>query len=189
MISTQARRIRAVLDRPDRNDAVAAWLAQLEEALVAEIALDDETIGMLVSDGRPHWGVRTPEDARAYIDFWSRLVTQHDDPRLQAACADVIYLLGGASRACEALAMFVTAVERRPELFVEYAGDFSEVAKQCGRSQQLDFELAKVRFFAALVDRGELEESDLRDAVREILATYDGEPSLRNRLTMIARGS
>ena len=189
MTSPQARLISAILQMPDRHAAVAAWLASLQAALDAEPALDEETVRLLVDHARPRWGVRTPDDAHRYVTFWSWLVARHDDARLRAANADVIYLLGGASRSCEALATFVAAVFHRPEIFIEYAGDFGGVAKQCGHSQQIDFELAKIAYYASLVDRGELEEADLREAVREILASYGDDKDLRNRLQAIARGS
>jgi hypothetical protein len=174
---------------PDRRGNVATWLATLNTALDAESPLDDETVRLLVDHARPRWGVRTPDDASAYVAFWSRLVARHDDPRLQAASADVIYLLGGPSRSCEALAIVVAAIFRRPEIFIDYAGDFGDVAKQCGRSQQVDFELAKIAYYSALVDRGEMDDADLRDAVREILATHGDDEDLRNRLRLIAHSS
>lgn len=189
MTSPQARRIHAILDARDRNAAVASWAARLEAALAAELALEDDTVRMLVDSGRPRWGVRTPDDASTYVALWSRLVARHDDPRLQAANADVVYLLGGPSRSCEALAMFVAAVARRPEVFIAYAADFGEVAKQCGRAQEIDFELAKITYYAALVDRSEMDDAGLRDAVGEILAMYGDDPDLRSRLRAIAHGS
>src|SRR5262245_4971149 len=141
MTSSQARRVGALLRRSDRHAAVEKWLASLEAALRAESTFDDETVRLLIEHARPRWGVRTPEDATAYVAFWSRLVAQHDDPRLQAANADVVYLLGGPERSCEALAIFVAAVFRSPDIFVDYAANFGDVAKQCGRSQEVDFEL------------------------------------------------
>mgnify|MGYP000724042749 CR=1 FL=1 len=187
MTSPQANRILAVLNEHDRSAPVAPWLARLESVLT-EPTLDQESVRALVDRGRPRWGVRDDDDASAYLAFWSRLVARYDEPRLQAASADVVYLLGGPSRSCTALAIFLAAVARDPEVFVEYSGDFVEVAKECGRVQQVDFEVAKIRFYAALVDRGELDADDLRDAVREILATYGDEPELRSRLRAIAHG-
>jgi hypothetical protein len=187
MISPQASRTLAVLDEQDRSAPVAPWLARLEAALT-ERTLDDDCVRMLVDRARPRWGVRGGEDASAYVAFWSRLVARYDQPRLQAANADVVYLLGGPSRSCEALAIFVAAVARLPEVFVEYSGDFVEVAKGCGRAQQIEFEVAKIRFYAALVDRGQLDEGELRDSVHELLATYADEPDLRSRLRAIAHG-
>jgi hypothetical protein len=82
----------------------------------------------------------------------------------------------------------VAAVARCPEVFVEYSGNFVEVATECGRAQQVELEVAKIRFYAALVDRGEMDDVDLRDAVREILATYGEAPDLRSQLHAIAHG-
>jgi hypothetical protein len=95
-------------------------------------------------------------------------------------------LLGGPSRSCEALEIFLAAVARRPEVFVEYSGNFVDVAKECGRAQQIEFELGKITFYGALVDRGEMDDVELRDAVREVLTTYGDDPELRSRLRAIA---
>lgn len=187
MTSPQASRILAVLDEHDRSAAVAPWLARLQSVLT-EPTLDQDSVRVLIDRGRPRWGVRNVDDASAYLAFWSWLLARYDEPYLQAANADVVYLLGGPSRSCEALAIFLAAVARRPEVFVEYSGNFVEVAKECGRAQQLEFELAKIRFYASLVDRGEMDDVDLRDAVREILATYGDAPELRSRLRAIAHG-
>jgi hypothetical protein len=187
MTSPQASRILAVVSERDRSTPVAPWLARLDVVLT-EPALDQDSIRLLIDRARPRWGVRSDDDASAYLAFWSRLVARFDEPHLQAANADVVYLLGGPSRSCEALAIFLAAVTRCPEVFVEYSGNFVEVAKECGRAQQLDIEVAKIRFYAALVDRGEMDDVDLRDAVRQILATYGDDPELRSRLRAIAHG-
>jgi hypothetical protein len=187
MTSPQANRILAILNEHDRSAPVAPWLARLE-SVFTEPTLDQDSMRALIDRGRPRWGVRSDEDAIAYLAFWSRLVARYDEPRLQAARADVVYLLGGPSRSCEALAIFLAAVARDPEVFVEYSGNFVEAAKECGRAQQVDFEVAKIRFYAALVDRGEMDDVELRDAVRDILATYGDDPELRSRLRAIAHG-
>jgi hypothetical protein len=163
-------------------DNVRGWLARLCDAIAGEPVLDGETIDDLVSRGRPRWGVRSGDDAAAYVAFWADLTRRHDDPRLAAAYADVLHLLGGPERACEALGAFLTAVRREPRLFIEYAGDFSELAERCGPEAALDFELAKVAYYARRVDHGEMDVEELQDAVHDVLARYANAPRVRERV-------
>ncbi len=129
-MSAVARRVAAVLAARDPAD-VRGWLARLGAALAGEAALDRETVDDLVARGRPRWGVRSDDDAAAYVAFWADLVRRHPEPRLLAAYADVLHLLGGPARACEALGVFCDAVRRDPPVFIEYSGDFSELPERC----------------------------------------------------------
>ncbi len=185
-MSAQSRRIAAVLASKDDAD-IRGWLAGLGAALAGEATLDRETIDDLVSRGRPRWGVRTPDDGAAYIELWADLVRRYPDPRLIAGYSDVLYLLGGRERACEALRVFFDAVRRDPSVFIEYSADFSELAPQCGPGAELELELAKIAFYAYLVDKGEMDVEELQASVHELLAQYRDEPRVRGRLDEIAQ--
>jgi hypothetical protein len=185
-MSTQSRRIAAVLASKDDAD-IRGWLARLGVALAGEATLDRETISDLVDRGRPRWGVRTPDDGAAYIELWADLVRRHPDPRLIAGYSDVLYLLGGRERACEALAVFFDAVRRDPSVFIEYSADFSDLATQCGPDAELEFELATIAFYAYGVDKGELDVEELQESVHELLARCPDEPRVRARLFEIAQ--
>lgn len=187
-MSPQAQRVAQVLGARE-PDNIRGWLARLGAAIAGEPALDGDTVDDLVARGRPRWGVRSSDDAAAYVAFWADLARRHDDPRLAAAYADVLHLLGGAERACEALGAFVAAVRREPRLFIEYAGDFSELAERCGPEAALDFELARTAYYARRVDDGEMDVEELQEAVREVLARYSDAPEVRERLFEIARRS
>jgi hypothetical protein len=187
-VSAQAERIAAVLAARDDND-IRGWLARLSTVLANEPRLERETIADLVARARPRWGVRSDDDAAAYLSSWADLVKRHDDPALAAAYSDVLHLLGGRDRACEALGIFVEAVRRDPLLFVEYAGDFSELPERCGPGAALDFELSKIAYYARRVDDGAMDLEELQDAVHEVLARYGDAPSIRERLFKIARRS
>lgn len=150
-MTAQAQRVAAVLAARDPEN-LRPWLAHMAVVLASEPALERETIDDLVARGRPRWGVRSEEDATAYVVFWTNLTQRYKDPRIAAAYSDVLHLLGGPKRACEALGVFVEAVHRDPSLFIEYAGDFSELANRCGAAAALDFELAKIAYYARQVD-------------------------------------
>lgn len=184
-MTAQAQRIAAML--ASRPPDVRDWLARLAAALAAEPRLEDGVIDDLVARARPRWGVRSADDAAAYVAFWRDLVQHHDDPRLLAAYSDVLYLLGGPERAYEALRLFVDAVRRYPLVFIEYAGDFSEVAERCGPAAALDFDLAKIAFYARRVDDGGMEAAELQDEVHRVLTLYREVPDVRERLFEIAR--
>lgn len=187
-MTAQSRQIAAVL--ADKDDAdVRGWLARLGAALAKEPTLDRETIDDLVSRGRPRWGVRSSEDAAAYVAFWADLARRDADPRIAAAYADVLHLLGGPERACEALGVFLDAVRRDPSVFVEYSGDFSELPARCGPAAALEFELAKIAFYADGVDKDEVDLETLQEAVHEVLARHGNDPGVRARLFEIARRS
>jgi hypothetical protein len=115
-MSSQSRRIAAVLASKDGSD-LRGWLARLGVALAGEATLDRETISDLVDRGRPRWGVRTRDDGAAYVELWADLVRRYPDPRLIAGYSDVLYLLGGRERACEALTVFFEAVRRDPPVY------------------------------------------------------------------------
>lgn len=181
MRSLQATRISRILGTHG-GAGVDGWLSSLETALDDEPALDDDTIGSVVARAHPRWGVRANHDATTYLAFWTRLAARHDDPRIVAAYADVLCLLGGAKRRCEALKLFVTAVARNPAVFVEYSGDFYDLAQRCGPAQQLDFELAKVAFYAYCVERGEMNSDDLGEELSEIFSTFGDDARLQDRL-------
>jgi hypothetical protein len=186
-MSAQAQRIAAVLASKD-SAGIAGWLARLAASLDGEPTLDRETISDLVSRGRPRWGVRSSEDAAAYLAFWADLVRRHPDPRIAAAYSDVLHLLGGHERACEALRVFLDAARRDPSVFIEYSGDFSEIPPQCGPAAELDFELATVAYYAHCVDEGEMDAAELQESVHELLARHGDDPAVRARLFEIARG-
>lgn len=187
-MSAQSRRIAAVLASKDNAD-IRGWLARLGALLAGESALDREAISDLVSRGRPRWGVRSSEDAAAYVSFWADLTRRYPDPRIAAAYSDVLHLLGGHERACEALRVFLDAVRRDPSVFIEYSGDFSELPSQCGPAAELDFELATIAYYAYLVDKGEMDVEELQEAVHEVLARHGADPAVRARLFEIARTS
>jgi hypothetical protein len=187
-MSAQSRRIAAVLAGKDNAD-IRGWLARLDASLTGEHALDRETISDLVSRGRPRWGVGSSEDAAAYIALWADLTRRYPDPRIAAAYSDVLHLLGGHERACEALRVFLDAVRRDPSVFIEYSGDFSELPSQCGPAAELDFELATIAYYAYLVDKGEMDVEELQEAVHEVLARHGADPAVRTRLFEIARTS
>jgi hypothetical protein len=187
-MSAQSQRIAAVLASKDKAD-IPGWLARLGASLAGEPALDRETISDLVSRGRPRWGVRASEDAAAYVAFWADLMQRHPDPRIAAAYSDVLHLLGGHERACEALRVFLDAVRRDPSVFIEYSGDFSELPTQCGPAAELDFELATLAYYAHRVDEGAMDLETLQDAVHELLARHGDDPAVRARLFEIARGA
>jgi hypothetical protein len=156
-------------------------------ALAGEATLDRETISDLVDRGRPRWGVRTRDDGAAYVELWADLVRRYPDPRLIAGYSDVLYLLGGRERACEALTVFFEAVRRDPPVFIEYSADFSEVSAQCGPDAKLEFELATIAFYAYCVDKGEMDVEELQESVHELLARYPDDPRVRARLSEIAQ--
>jgi hypothetical protein len=185
-MSAQSRRIAVVLAGKDNSD-IRSWLARLGTALAGEAALDRETIDDLVLRGRPRWGARSVEDGVAYIEFWADLVKRRPEPRLIAGYSDVLYLHGGPERECEALGVFLDAVRRDPSVFIEYSADFSEVPARCGPAAELEFELAKIAFYADSVDRNEMDVEELQEAVHELLARYGGDPSVRARLFEIAQ--
>jgi hypothetical protein len=83
--------------------------------------------------------------------------------------------------------VFLDAVRRDPSVFIEYCGDFSELPARCGPAAELEFELAKIAFYAYSVDRNEVDVEELQEAVHELLARYGGDPSVRARLFEIAR--
>jgi len=185
-MSAQSQRIAAVLASKDNAD-IPGWLARLGASLAGEPTLDRETISDLVSRGRPRWGVRSSDDAAAYIAFWADLMRRYPDPRIAAAYSDVLHLLGGHERACEALRVFLDAVRRDPSVFIEYSGDFSELPAQCGPAAEIDFELATIAYYAHRVDEGAMDLETLQDAVHELLARHGGDPAVRTRLFEIAR--
>jgi hypothetical protein len=187
-MSAQSRRIAAVLASKDKAN-IRGWLARLGASLAGDVALDRETIGDLVSRGRPRWGVRSSEDAAAYVAFWADLTRRYPDPQIAAAYSDVLHLLGGHERACEALGVFLDAVRRDPSVFIEYSGDFSELPAQCGPAAELEFEVAKIAFYAYCVDKGEMDVEELQESVHEVLARYRDDPAVRARLFEIARGA
>jgi hypothetical protein len=186
-MSAQSRRIAAVLVTKDNAD-IRGWLARLGAALAEEAALDRETIDDLVSRGRPRWGVRSSDDGAAYIEFWADLVKRYPDPHLIGGYSDVLHLLGGDERSCEALGVFFDAVRRDPSVFIEYCGDFSYLPPQCGHAAELEFELATIAFYAYRADQGDMELlEELQEAVHELLARYPEDPDVRARLFEIAR--
>ena len=187
-MTPQGSHVAAVLNARDLAD-VPGWLARLAAVLAADATLDRETIEDLVARGRPRWGVQSADEAAAYVAFWADLVKRHDTPQLTAAYADVLYLLGGQSRTCEALGVFIESVRRDPSVFIEYAGNFSELPPQCGPAAELDYELAKIAYYAHRVDAGAMDAAELQDAVRGVLAGHGGDPGVRARLLEIARSS
>lgn len=181
MRSLQATRVSRILGTHG-GASLDGWLANLATALDGEPVLDDDTIGSVVARAHPRWCVRTDHDATAFLAFWARLAARHDDPRIVAAYADVVYLLGGAKRSCEALKLFFAAVARNPAVFVEYSGDFYDLAQRSGPTQQLDFELAKVAFYAHCVERGEMNGVDLGEEISEIFSMFGDDAQVRDRL-------
>jgi hypothetical protein len=166
---------------------VRPWLDALLAVLATAHELPTPVVADLVARARPRWGARTVDDGAAYVELWSALATRFPVPALVAAYADVLYLVGPVDRAMEALQALFAAVRREPAIFVEYAGDFSELAEKLGA--QRDYALAKVTFYAHLVDRGEMEESELRDAVRELLDAHGTDPTVRPALRRIGHRS
>ena len=104
-----------------------------------------------------------------------------------AGYSDVLYLLGGPERACEALAVFFDAVRRDPAVFIEYSADFSDLSAQCGPDAKLEFELATIAFYAYCADKGEMDVEELQESVHEVLARHRDDPRVRARLFEIAQ--
>lgn len=188
MTTQQSDRVAALLQAKDPSD-IRGWLAKLRVVLDAEAALDPPTVDDLVDRGRPRWGTRTPEDAASYVAFWTELARRHPVPKILGGYADVLLLLGGRQRKHEALDVYLKAAAADPDVFLKYAGDFSDVAKQLGPVTELAFELATIRFYAQLVDRDDMEVEELQQAVRELLAKYPGDQHVRQRLEDIASAS
>jgi hypothetical protein len=182
-VSSQAQRIATTLAAQPKHD-VRAWLQQLAAALASEASLEPDTVADLVARGRPRWGVSSADDAAAYVDFWATLSARHDAPALRGAFADVLYLLGPKPRVREALDVFLAAARRDPEVFIAYAGDFTDLAADLGATKELD--LVKIRFYAHRVDQGQMDLSELQDAVREMLEAYPHDTALRDELRAIA---
>lgn len=166
---------------------VRSWLDRLLALLSLAAELTAGVVADLVNRARPRWGVRTVDDGAAYVDFWSTLTTRFPVPALIAVYADVLYLVGPGERAMEALQTFFAAVRREPALFVEYAGDFSDLAETLGA--QRDYDLAKVTSYAHLVDRREMEEPELREALRDLLEAHGANPAVGPALRAIAHRS
>ncbi len=172
-------------ERP--RDEVRGWLDRLAAALASETSLEPGTVADMVNRGRPRWGVSSADAAAAYVEFWSELTARHDSPALRAGYADVLYLLGPRERAREALDAFLAAAHRDPEVFILYSADFGDLATKLDARKE--FELAKIAYYAHCVDQGCMDEADLRDSVRELLAEYPDDPELRSRLRAIAHRS
>lgn len=185
-MTRQAEMVAAILTARSEDD-IAGWLDRLTAALSAESTLQPDTVVELVARARPRWGVRSAADAAAYVAFWSHLTALHNLPALRGAYADVLYLLGPKTRAREALDVYLAAARSDPEVFIEYAGDFGDLATTLGA--QLAFELAKISFYARRVDQGQMDEAELRDAVRELLAAHPDDPALREQLRAVAHRS
>lgn len=187
-MTTQAARVAQFL-QAKRVDDVFAWIRGLHGLLASETALEAATVQDLVARARPRWGVSSPEEARAYVDLWDWLVQRFPIPALIAAHADVLYLLGGPPRRSDVLCEFARAVTAEPELFVKYSGDFADLAENSDPDARLLFELAKIRFYVHEVDRGEMDEHELQDAVHDVLARYPARADVRAELHGIAMTS
>jgi hypothetical protein len=185
-MTLQSDTIAAILSARPAGD-IHAWLDRLAVALDAAASLEAATIADLVARARPHWGVKSAAEAADYIGFWSSLTARHDDPALRGAYADVLFLLGPPDRRREALDLYLAAARRDPEVFIAYAGDFGDLATELDARK--DFEVVKIAFYARRVDQGEMEETELRDAVRDLLAEYRDDASLRDQLRAIAHRS
>lgn len=185
-MTLQSDTIAAILSARPAGD-IRSWLDRLAAVLDGAVSLEAATIADLVARARPHWGVKSAAEAADYVAFWSRLTARHDQPALRGAYADVLFLLGPPDRHREALDLYLAAARRDPEVFIAYAGDFGDLADALDARK--DFEVAKISFYARRVDQGEMDEAELRDAVRDLLAEYRDDASLRDQLRAIAHHS
>ena len=76
---------------------------------------------------------------------------------------------------------------RRRTCLVQRIRDFVDVATEVGARR--DYELTKLAFYAYLADKGDMDDAELREAVREVLAELGDDPTVRSALQVIANGS
>jgi len=137
--TAQSRRVEAVLPDLERAGAV----------LVDE-TIDPRTLEVLVAALKTpgFYGDLTETEVEAHLGFWRRLAERHPtDAVLAAHLADVEMALGNPEVQAAAMARFVDAFDRKPELFFEFGWDLEEEAREVGGEVLFRWQLQLLRWF------------------------------------------
>jgi hypothetical protein len=79
------------------------------------------------------------------------------------------------------MTMFVDAVKDQPGLFIAYSAEFVSLGEH-DEHRRFQFEVAKLRFYEHLVNRGDMEGTELQEAIGEAIAQF-GRTRVRDELT------
>lgn len=186
-MTPQAQRVVAVLGARDRHPTARAWLAAVLDAVGDDPQLEADTLAQIVAQCRAdlaHDDRHIADDGESVLWFWRSLRARHPGvPRIQAVLAEQLLQHGDESERREGFARYLEATRADPEQFLAAAGEFHDYARDLGGDVWIDYRLARIRFYRAEVERGELEEDTLREDVVELLGEVRADDEAHTRVT------
>ncbi len=165
----------------------STWLQKLADGLVSDKAIADDSLEWLEQALRGHYGAeysKIGENHDAHVRFWGRLADSFPErPRLRAIFADTMLISGLDKRQC--LGEFLSAVHLEPQLFPEFAGDFSLVARDLGGDAWLNFRLGELRFTAD-TSADDWDQEETHELTRELLMEFGADVAAIARIKACA---
>jgi hypothetical protein len=162
-------------------DTEAEFLATVLSALRRDSPLEEETLRVLMTHLRGHYGQEYSKIGDAmdeHLAFWQTVADEFGTPLARACYADTLLL---ARREDEAMELFLATFADQPTLLYEFGGDLYDVARSIGEPTWLRYRLACLQ--AALSDYQDSTDDDyIREIYSELLEEYAGDAAAMTQI-------